>query len=75
MVLTMASKKNEIGTASERFEQALANLGSLAEVFYNQLDKGQIPEMELPTRTKSNIEFDKKTRVWRYLRPEKFGRL
>ena len=62
----MASKKNEIGTTSERFDQALANLGSLAEVFYNQLDKGQIPEMELPTRTKSNIEFDKKTRVWRY---------
>jgi len=30
----------------------------LAADFYDQFAAGRIPEMELPTRTKSNIEYD-----------------
>jgi DNA topoisomerase-6 subunit A len=49
-----------------RFEEALSQLSGLASTFYNQLDHGNIPEMALPSRTKNNIVFDKKDRVWKY---------
>ena len=51
---------------NERFEQALARISTLASEFYKQLDHGDVPMMELPSRTKSNIEFDDKNRVWKY---------
>ena len=38
----------------------------LAADFYDQFAGGQIPEMELPTRTKSNIEYDTASGVWTY---------
>jgi DNA topoisomerase-6 subunit A len=54
------------GSTNNRYEEALARVSALAGNFYNQLDQGEIPKMELPTRTKTNIEFDKKDRVWKY---------
>jgi DNA topoisomerase-6 subunit A len=38
----------------------------LAADFYDQFAGGQIPEMEIPTRTKSNIEYDEDSHVWVY---------
>ncbi|GAB7008592.1 DNA topoisomerase IV subunit A [Halorubrum trueperi] len=38
----------------------------LAADFYDQFAGGTIPEMELPTRTKSNIEYDTESGVWTY---------
>ena len=38
----------------------------LAADFYDQFAGGRIPEMELPTRTKSNIEYDTESGVWTY---------
>ncbi|MFC5278557.1 DNA topoisomerase IV subunit A [Halorubrum rubrum] len=38
----------------------------LAADFYDQFAAGRIPEMELPTRTKSNIEYDEESGVWTY---------
>ncbi len=38
----------------------------LATDFYDQFAAGRIPEMELPTRTKSNIEYDEESGVWTY---------
>jgi DNA topoisomerase-6 subunit A len=38
----------------------------LAADFYDQFAAGEIPEMELPTRTKSNIEYDEASGVWTY---------
>jgi len=53
---------------SKRTEEARARkqLIDLAEEFYDQFAGGQIPEMTLPTRTKSNIEYDKDSGVWVY---------
>jgi len=53
---------------SKRTEEARAReqLIDLAEEFYDQFVGGQIPEMTLPTRTKSNIEYDKDSGVWVY---------
>ena len=38
----------------------------LAADFYDQFAAGKIPEMTLPTRTKSNIEYDEESGVWTY---------
>jgi len=38
----------------------------LAADFYDQFAAGRIPEMQLPTRTKSNIEYDPESGVWTY---------
>jgi len=38
----------------------------LAADFYDQFAAGEIPEMTLPTRTKSNIEYDTGSGVWTY---------
>ena len=73
----MVQKQKELGdiakttqktqeNQTKRFEEAVTRLGSLATEFYKQLDSGKIPQMELPSRTKSNIEFDNKDRVWKY---------
>ncbi len=42
------------------------SLLGLAEEFYEQFDRGEIPRMTIPTRTKSNIEYDEARRVWVY---------
>jgi DNA topoisomerase-6 subunit A len=67
----MAKKQKALDEVSQksqtkRFEEALSQVSVLASDFYKQLDKGDIPQMELPSRTKNNIVFDSKTRVWRY---------
>ncbi|WP_284013765.1 DNA topoisomerase IV subunit A [Halobaculum litoreum] len=47
-------------------EKAREQLIELAAEFYDQFDHGDIPEMTLPTRTKSNIVFDEEAGVWVY---------
>ncbi|MFH5798915.1 DNA topoisomerase IV subunit A [Haladaptatus sp. CMAA 1911] len=46
--------------------EAQAKLIDLAAEFYDQFAGGQIPEMSIPTRTKSNIEYDEDDHVWVY---------
>jgi DNA topoisomerase-6 subunit A len=45
---------------------ARERLIDLAAEFYDQFDRGEIPSMTLPTRTKSNIEYDEEAGVWVY---------
>ena len=47
-------------------EKAREQLIDLAAEFYDQFEHGDIPEMTLPTRTKSNIVFDEDAGVWVY---------
>jgi len=49
----------------ERYQEALEKLEDIAEQFYEQLDEGEIPNMEVPTRSKSNIELDRTEGVWK----------
>jgi DNA topoisomerase-6 subunit A len=46
--------------------EAREKLVDLAAEFYDQFERGEIPEMKLPTRTKSNIVFDEEKNVWVY---------
>jgi DNA topoisomerase-6 subunit A len=45
---------------------ARERLIDLAADFYDQFAAGEVPAMEIPTRTKSNIEYDESTGVWVY---------
>ena len=54
----MSTKLNE--------ERAREQLIDLAAEFYDQFADGEIPRMTLPTRTKSNIEYDPDSGVWVY---------
>jgi DNA topoisomerase-6 subunit A len=47
-------------------DDARQQLIELAAEFYDQFEEGSVPEMELPTRTKSNIEYDEDEDVWVY---------
>ncbi|ERH10899.1 MAG: DNA topoisomerase VI, subunit A [halophilic archaeon J07HX64] len=43
-----------------------AQLLDLADRFYEQFNEGDVPRLEIPTRTKSNIEYDEDKNVWVY---------
>jgi len=45
---------------------AREQLLDLAAQFYDQFATGDVPSMEVPTRTKSNIEYDEEKNVWVY---------
>ncbi|WP_225334095.1 DNA topoisomerase IV subunit A [Halomicrobium urmianum] len=47
-------------------EEAREKLIELAETFYDQFADGEVPKMQVPTRTKSNIEYDEDKSVWVY---------
>ncbi|GAB3322362.1 DNA topoisomerase IV subunit A [Haloplanus salinarum] len=51
---------------SSQDERARRQLIDLAAEFYDQFDREEVPEMTLPTRTKSNIEYDEDSGVWVY---------
>jgi DNA topoisomerase-6 subunit A len=47
-------------------QEAREKLIDLAEEFYDQFAEGDVPTMSIPTRTKSNIEYDEEMDVWVY---------
>ena len=46
--------------------EAREQLIDLAAQFYDQFAEGDVPSMDVPTRTKSNIEYDEDKHVWVY---------
>ncbi|EQD73303.1 DNA topoisomerase VI subunit A, partial [mine drainage metagenome] len=46
-------------------EDALQPTLQLAEEIWTQLDRGEIPRMRLPLRTKQNLEFRMREGVWK----------
>jgi len=47
-------------------EEARERLVDLAAQFYDQFAAGDVPALDLPTRSKSNIEYDEDADVWVY---------
>jgi DNA topoisomerase-6 subunit A len=45
---------------------AIESLQTIAQNWYDQIKNGIIPSINLPTRTKHNIEFDDESEVWKY---------
>ena len=59
-------RRSKILATNERQNTATKNLTSIVENIYDQLDAGNVPAMELPLRSKKNIEFDVQHNVWKY---------
>ncbi len=55
-----------IDTTNQSEEMAREQLLDLAAEFYDQFADGAVPSMQIPTRTKSNIEYDEDSEVWVY---------
>jgi len=51
---------------SDLNKRAIENLQTIAQNWYDQLKSGVIPSINLPTRTKHNIEYDDESEVWKY---------
>jgi len=47
-------------------KSAIGQLEQIAGQIHKQLNQGNIPEMNLPTRSKNNIIFDQQQQVWKY---------
>ncbi len=47
-------------------DDVIVSLTNVARNIYNQLNKGSIPKIRLPSRTRSNIVFNEKKGVWKY---------
>ena len=45
---------------------AVDELEEIAAQIYDQLSSGKVPEMSIPTRSKNNIIFDERAKVWKY---------
>jgi DNA topoisomerase-6 subunit A len=54
----------KVDTLSE--DEARERLQKLARTVHEQFKNGEIPEFEMPTRTKSNIKYDEEADVWVY---------
>ncbi len=52
--------------STDNTSDARDELLSLANQFYDQFESGTVPSMEVPTRTKTNIEYDEDSNVWVY---------
>ncbi len=53
-------------TNKKRNEDTIKALRAIAEGMYTDMEKGNVPQMSLPVRTKQNIVFDERHRVWKY---------
>lgn len=51
---------------SDLNKRAIENLQKIAQNWYDQMKSGVIPSINLPTRTKHNIEFNDESEVWKY---------
>jgi DNA topoisomerase-6 subunit A len=51
---------------SDRGTDTMGKLSRTVESIYDQLNDGEIPVMDLPLRSKKNIEFDPRHNVWKY---------
>ena len=50
----------------ERHHIAVQELYKIADNIYNQIERGQIPNMQIPLRSKKNIQFAPRKGVWKY---------
>ena len=48
------------------YTDVIKNIDFIAEKIYQDFEKSDIPNLQLPTRTKANIRFDDKLNVWKY---------
>ncbi|MDD1723678.1 MAG: DNA topoisomerase IV subunit A [Methanospirillum sp.] len=50
----------------EKKQYALDRLLTIPQHWYNQIIRGELPSISMPTRTKQNLAYDEETEVWKY---------
>ena len=50
----------------DRHQKAVDELYKIADDIYRQIERGQIPKMNIPLRSKKNIIFQPRKGVWKY---------
>jgi len=66
VVYAMSTTSDGSADADRVADDAEALLRELVDGFYTQLENNEIPNFELPVRTKNNIEYDDESNVWVY---------
>jgi len=51
---------------TDRHQKAVDELYAIADDIYDQIEKGRIPSMKIPLRSKKNIIFQPRKGVWKY---------
>jgi len=62
----MSAKEDLLKTKKEKDRLTEQRLLKIIETIYDQFTREQIPQLLIPTRTKSNIEFNEESEVWVY---------
>jgi DNA topoisomerase-6 subunit A len=62
----MKAEKDLLKTKKEKDSLTEQRLLKIIETMYDQFAREQIPQLLIPTRTKSNIEFNEESEVWVY---------
>ena len=62
----MKAEKDLLKTKKEKDSLTEQRLMKIIETMYDQFAREQIPQLLIPTRTKSNIEFNEESEVWVY---------
>jgi len=62
----MRRKRRRWKMTNDRQNTTMDRLTKIVDSIYNQLNEGDIPTMDLPLRSKKNIEFDPRHNVWKY---------
>ena len=55
-----------INSMNKDYTHVITKIDAVAEKIYNDFQKTEIPSLNLPTRTKTNIKFNEKFNVWKY---------
>jgi DNA topoisomerase-6 subunit A len=64
--MTKSKRKPRAKPKSLFDETAATEIYTIAKNIYSQIDDGDIPNMVIPLRTKTNIKFDPRKAVWKY---------
>jgi DNA topoisomerase-6 subunit A len=59
-------RKEARAMTSDRQKMTMEGLSKIVASIYDQLNDGDIPKMDVPLRSKKNIEFDPRHNVWKY---------
>lgn len=53
-------------SSEKRKQEVIASIHEIAEDLKKQIERGEVPEVSMPTRTKTNIEYDEDSAVWKF---------
>lgn len=53
-------------SSKEQRQEIIKSINEVAENLKSQIESGEVPELSMPTRTKTNIQYDENSNVWKF---------